>query len=126
MNMAMHANLTALAYQLDDARRLVASARDAMERKNRNLAVGAVLPLELILPQCDTLLRSVLALQCWRNQLPEQQGDAALVAFALGLSRSKSRMGMVSPRRFASRLVPTVRSARICAPSKEVPNEQVK
>lgn len=77
MNMAMHANLASLAYQLDDASKLVGSARDAMESHNRNLAVGTVLPLERILPDCVTLLRSVLALQSWHNQLPTQEGGAA-------------------------------------------------
>ena len=79
MNMAMHANLAALAFQLEDARELVAAARDAMEARiqNRNLAVDTVLPLERILPQCDTLLRSVLALHSWRNQMPQQEGGAA-------------------------------------------------
>ena len=77
MCMAMHANLAALAYQLDDASKLVGSARDAMEAHNRNLAVGTVLPLDRILPDCVALLRSVLALQSWHNQLPTQQGGAA-------------------------------------------------
>jgi hypothetical protein len=77
MNMAMHANLAALAYQLDDASKLVTYARNAMEAHNRNLAVGTVLPLERILPECVTLLCSVLALQSWHNQLPTQDGGAA-------------------------------------------------
>lgn len=77
MNMAMHANLAALAFQLDDASKLVTSARNAMEAHDRNLAVGTVLPLERILPECVTLLRSVLALQGWHNRLPTQQGGAA-------------------------------------------------
>lgn len=77
MTMAMHANLAALAYQLADASKLVTSARDAMEAHNRNLAIGTVLPLDRILPECVTLLRSVLALQSWHNQLPTQEGGAA-------------------------------------------------
>lgn len=77
MNMAMHANLAALAYQLDDASKLVTYARNAMEADDRNLAVGSVLPLERILPECVTLLRSVVALQSWHNQLPAKQGGAA-------------------------------------------------
>jgi hypothetical protein len=77
MNMAMHANLAALAYQLDDASKLVTSARDAMEAHNHNLAVGTVLPLERILPDCVTLLRSVVVLQTWHYQLPTQEGGAA-------------------------------------------------
>ena len=77
MNMAMHANLAALSYQLADASQLVTGARDAMEAHNRNLAIGTVLPLDRILPECVTLLHSVLALQSWHNQLPTQEGGAA-------------------------------------------------
>ena len=77
MDMAMHANLAALAYQLDDASKLVTSARDAMEAHNRNLAVGTALPLERILPDCVTLLRSVVVLHTWHNQLPTQEGGTA-------------------------------------------------
>ena len=76
MNMAMHANLAALAYQLDDASKLVIAARNALEAHDRNLAIGIVLPLERSLPECVMLLRSVLALQRWHNQLPSQQGGA--------------------------------------------------
>lgn len=77
MSMAMHANLAALAYQLDDASKLVTSARTAMEVHETNLAIGTVLPLDRILPECVTLLRSVLALQSWHNQLPTQKGGIA-------------------------------------------------
>ncbi len=76
MNMAMHANLAALAYQLDAASKRVIEARNAMEADNRNLAIGTVLPLERVLPECATLLRCVLALQSWHNQLPTQEGGA--------------------------------------------------
>lgn len=77
MNTAMHANLAALTFQLDDASKVVTSARHAMETHDRNLAVGIILPLERILPDCVTLLRSVLVLQTWNNRLPTQQGGAA-------------------------------------------------
>jgi hypothetical protein len=77
MNMAIHANLAALAYQLGDAHKQVACARNAMYAHDRNLAVGTVLPLERILPQCETLLRAVLALHIWHNQLPQLEGGAA-------------------------------------------------
>jgi hypothetical protein len=77
MNMAMHANLAALAFQLDDASKRVTQARDALEAHDRNLAIGIVLPLERILPECVTLLRSVIALQSWHNQLPKQKAGAA-------------------------------------------------
>ena len=77
MNMAMHANLVVLSYQLAEAAKLTDSARNAMEAHDRNLAIGTVLPLELVLPDCETLLRSVIALQTWHNQLPTQEGGAA-------------------------------------------------
>ena len=77
MEMAIHANLAALALQLENAQRMVACANEAMEARNRNLALGTMLPLERILPECETLLRSVLALHNWRNQLPQQEGGAA-------------------------------------------------
>lgn len=74
---AIHANLAALAHGLDNAQHLAAAARDAMEAQNRNLAIGTVLPLESVLPDCVTLLRSVMALYGWRNRLPTQEGGAA-------------------------------------------------
>ena len=77
MNMAMHSNLVVLSYQLAEATKLADSAREAMEAHDRNLAIGTVLPLERILPQCETLLRSVIALQTWHNQLPTREGGAA-------------------------------------------------
>ena len=74
MEMAIHANLAALALQLENARLM---AICAMEAQNRNLAFGTMLPLERILPECETLLRSVLALHSWRKQFPQQEGGAA-------------------------------------------------
>jgi hypothetical protein len=70
MNMAIHANLAALALQLGNAQRMAACAKEAMEAQNRNLALGTMLPLERILPECETLLRAARALQSWCNQLP--------------------------------------------------------
>ncbi len=77
LNMAIHANLYSLVYQLDAARQLALDARDAMEAHQRNLAVGTVMPLETVLPDCLTLLRSVLVLQTWLNQIPAAQENAA-------------------------------------------------
>ena len=79
MNMAMHANLVALANQLGLAQRRTAEARDAMDPRiqNRKLAVGILLPLERILPECATLLSTIIALQCWHDRLPTQEGGAA-------------------------------------------------
>ena len=79
MNMAMHANLVALSNQLGLAQRRAADARDAMDPRiqNRRLAVGILLPLERILPECTTLLSTIIALQSWHDQLPMQEGGAA-------------------------------------------------
>jgi hypothetical protein len=76
MEMAIHANLAALALQLENAQLMATCAKEAMEAQNRNLALGTMLPLERILPQCETLLRAALALQSWRNQLPQEGGAA--------------------------------------------------
>jgi hypothetical protein len=77
MEMAIHANLAALALQLENARLMAVCAAEAMEAQDRNLALGTMLPLERILPECETLLRSVLALHSWRKQFPQQEGGAA-------------------------------------------------
>lgn len=77
LNMAIHANLDSLFYQLDTARQSALDARDAMKARQRNLAVGTVMPLESILQDCVTLLQSVVVIQKWINQLPVTQGDTA-------------------------------------------------
>ena len=79
MNLAMHANLVALANQLDLVQKRTAEARNAMDppMQNRKLAVGILLPLERILPECTTLLSTIIALQSWHDQLPMQEGGAA-------------------------------------------------
>lgn len=48
-----------------------------MERHEVNLAVGTIMPLEQRIPECDTLVRTVLNLQSWRNRMPS---DAELAA----------------------------------------------
>lgn len=75
--MAMHACLAALVHQLAEAQQLAIDARNAMERHELNLAVGTIMPLEQRIPECDTLVRAVLNLQCWRNRMPS---DAELAA----------------------------------------------
>ena len=76
-SMAMHACLAALAHQLAEAAVLAAEARDAMEKNERNLAIGTMMPLEQILPECDTLARAVRTLQTWRNRMPSEADRAA-------------------------------------------------
>ena len=75
--MAMHSCLAALAHQLAAATVLAAEARDAMKRNERNLAIGTMMPLEQILPECDTLARAVRTLQTWRNRMPSEADRAA-------------------------------------------------
>lgn len=73
---AMHSCLAALVHHLAGAQHLAVEARDAMQRSERNLAIGTVLPLEQTLPECDALVRAVLTLQRWRNRLPSESAKA--------------------------------------------------
>lgn len=75
--MAMHACLAALAHQLAEAATLAAEARNAMKKNERNLAIGTMMPLEQILPECDTLARAIRTLQTWRNRMPSDAERAA-------------------------------------------------
>ena len=75
--MAMHACLAALVHQLAEAQQLAVDARNAMERHELNLAVGTIMPLEQRIPECETLVRTVLNLQSWRYRKPS---DAELAA----------------------------------------------
>jgi hypothetical protein len=75
--MAMQSCLAALAHQLAEAATLAVEARDAMKRNERNLAIGTMMPLEQILPECDTLARAVRTLQTWHNRMPSGAERAA-------------------------------------------------
>ena len=59
---AIHANMTALSFRLETAAQLTVEARAAMGRKRRNEAIGTLLPLEHIIPECEALLRTILLL----------------------------------------------------------------
>lgn len=74
-NMAMQSCLAALAHQLADARQLAVDACNAMQRDGRNLAIGTMMPLEQILPECDALARAVRILQTWRNRIPSSAAE---------------------------------------------------
>lgn len=79
-NLAIYGNLVALTHQLDHAHNLAAEAREAMDPRmqNRNLAIGTMIPLQQILPECDALVRAVLTLHTWKNRLPAPtEGGAA-------------------------------------------------
>ncbi len=74
---AMHACLAALAHQLAEAQQLAADARDAMHRNERNLAIGTLLPLEQLLPECDAMVRAVRTLNRWHYRSPTEAQRAA-------------------------------------------------
>lgn len=59
---AIHANLNALALRLDHAEHLAVQARTAIAGGYRSLAIGTLLPLELIIPECEALVRTILIL----------------------------------------------------------------
>lgn len=75
---AMLSCLAALAHQLGEAKQLAIEAHNAMQRKERNYAVGTILPLEQTLPECDALVRAVLTFQRWRNRMPPEVELAAV------------------------------------------------
>ena len=74
---AMQACLAVLAHQLAEATTLAADARDAMEKNERNLAIGTMSPLLRTLPECDALARAVRTLQVWHNRMPSDAERAA-------------------------------------------------
>lgn len=72
---AIHANLNALALRLDHAEHLAVQARSAMAGGYRNLAIGTLLPLEQIIPECDALMRTVLILHRGSQLAPIDSDD---------------------------------------------------
>ena len=62
IDIAIEANLSALAEGLREAATLSASAHAAMQAGYRNLAIGTALPLEQHLPTYLGLLTAILAL----------------------------------------------------------------
>lgn len=80
---AMHACLAALAHQLAEAQQRAVDARNAMERREVDLAIGTVMPLEQVVPECETLLRTVRTLQRWYQRLPQTEVEHAAEGGAL-------------------------------------------
>ncbi len=74
---AMHACLAALVHQLAEAQQLAIDARNAMERREVDLAIGTVMPLEQVMPECETLLRAVRTLRRWGQRLPQTEVECA-------------------------------------------------
>jgi hypothetical protein len=72
---AIHAYLAVLILRLQHAEKLAVEAASAISARQRNLAIGTVLPLERILPECDALFRAALILH--RMERLSSEGDAA-------------------------------------------------
>ena len=60
MNIALMANLDALHLRLQRAERAAADARTELGYGRQNLAIGTILDLETLLPECEALFRMVL------------------------------------------------------------------
>lgn len=72
---AIHAYLAVLILRLQHAEKLAVEAASAISARQRNLAMGTVLPLERILPECDALFRAALILH--RMERLSSEGGAA-------------------------------------------------
>lgn len=72
---ALHAYLAVLILRLQQAETCTVEAASALTAGQRNLAIGTVLPLERILPECDALLRAALILH--RMEPQNGEGGAA-------------------------------------------------
>ena len=67
------ANLEALHIRLQHCMRQVGEARIALADARQNLAVGTILELEQLLPECDALIRTILLMHRSRDRF-EQSG----------------------------------------------------
>lgn len=72
---AIHAYLAVLTLRLQQAETCAVEAGAALTAGKRNLAIGTVLPLERMLPECDALFRAALILHRMEPQYGE--GGAA-------------------------------------------------
>jgi hypothetical protein len=59
---AIHAYLAVLLLRVQEIEHLTAEACAEIATGQRNLAIGAMLPLERMLPECEALLRAALIL----------------------------------------------------------------
>ena len=67
------ANLEALHIRLQHAMRQVGQARQAMVEKRQNLAIGCIIELEHVLPECDALFRTVLLMHRSRTGFEQNE-----------------------------------------------------
>lgn len=67
------ANLEALHIRLQHAMRTVGEARLAMVEKRQNLAIGTIVDLERVLPECDALFRTILLLHRSRGSFEQNE-----------------------------------------------------
>ena len=72
---AIHAYLAVLILRLQHAEKLAVEAVAALSTGRRNLAIGTVLPLEKMLPECEALFRAALILH--RMEPQSRDGGAA-------------------------------------------------
>ncbi|MEQ1616243.1 MAG: hypothetical protein ABL904_26115 [Hyphomicrobiaceae bacterium] len=72
---AMHAYLAVLILRLQQAEKLAVEAAAALSTGQRNRAIGTVLPLERMLPECEALFRAALILH--RMEPQSRDGGAA-------------------------------------------------
>ena len=72
---AICAYLTVLILRLQQAETLAVEAAAALSTGQRNLAIGTVLPLERMLPECEALVRAALILH--RMEAQSRDGGAA-------------------------------------------------
>lgn len=70
------ANLVALHARLKIALAMVTDASRAMTADNQNLAMGSILDLESIIPECDALYRTIVLLHRSRHVVAEEGGAA--------------------------------------------------
>lgn len=67
------ANLEALHIRLQHCVRQVGEARIAMADAKQNLAVGTVVELEQLLPECDALIRTILVMHRSRDSFEQNE-----------------------------------------------------
>jgi hypothetical protein len=67
------ANLTALHARLWKALAEVADAQRAMALNQQNMAIGTILDLERILPECDALYRTIILLHRSRDSFEQNE-----------------------------------------------------
>lgn len=74
---ALGASLTALASKLTQAQQAASEAAVAMDNGDQPLAMGTLMPLERILPECQMVLTAIFALRRWSVAARKSNGGAA-------------------------------------------------